>query len=142
MTPRTPPICLAEVLRLKRPNTGFEVRGARTAATELIRMRGVFPSVHLRALPFNLRTIRRRKVMTLEINGFAIEPCSSNRHPFRRTTEPRHEYIFEITPERVVLRATLPDEAGVDRRDALDDAERSERHAHKAAEELQRRTFS
>jgi hypothetical protein len=80
--------------------------------------------------------------MTLEINGFAIEPCSSNRHLFRRTTEPRHEYIFEITSKRIVLRATLPDEVGVDRRDALDDAERSERHAHKAAEELQRRTFS
>src|SRR5579864_5289204 len=110
-------------------------------ATELICMRGVFPSVHLRALPFNLRTIRRRKVMTLEINGFAIEPCSSNRHLFRRTTEPRHEYIFEISSKRIVLRATLPDDADVDRRAALDDADRSEKDAQKAAEEFQRWTF-
>ena len=79
--------------------------------------------------------------MTLEINGFAIEPCSSNRHLFRRTTEPRHEYIFEITSKRIVLRATLPDDARVGRRDALDDAERSEKDAQKAAEEFQRRTF-
>jgi hypothetical protein len=72
--------------------------------------------------------------MTHEINGFAIEPCSSNRHLFRRTTEPRHEYIFEISSKRIVLRATLPDDAGVDR-------DRSEKDAQKAAEEFQRWTF-
>ena len=78
--------------------------------------------------------------MTHEINGFAIEQSSSNRHLFRRVTEPRHEYIFEITSKRIVLRATLP-HVGVDRGDALDDAERSERDAQKAAEEFQRRIF-
>jgi hypothetical protein len=36
---------------------------------------------------------------------------------------------------------TLPDDVGVDREDALDDAERSEKDAQKAAEELQRRPF-
>jgi hypothetical protein len=40
-----------------------------------------------------------------------------------------------------VLRATLPDDVGVRREDALDDAERSEKDAQKAAEEFQRRTF-
>ena len=79
--------------------------------------------------------------MTHEINGFAIEPCNSNRHLFRRMTGPRHEYIFEITSKRIVLRATLPDDARIGRRDALDDAERSEKDAQKAAEEFQRRTF-
>ena len=79
--------------------------------------------------------------MTHEINGFAIEPCSTNRHLFRRMTEPRHEYIFEITSKRIVLRATLPYDVGVRRRDALDDAERSEKDAKKAAEEFQRQTF-
>ena len=79
--------------------------------------------------------------MTHEINGFVVEPSSSTRHLLRRVTEPRHEYIFEITPEHVVLRATLPDDAGVDREDALNDAERSEKDAQKAAEEFQRRTF-
>jgi hypothetical protein len=79
--------------------------------------------------------------MTHEINGFAIAPCGSNRHLFRRMSEPRHEYIFEITSKRIVLRATLPYEIGVDRRDALDDADRSEKDAQKAAEEFQRRTF-
>ena len=79
--------------------------------------------------------------MTHEINGFAIEPCSTNRHLFRRMTEPRHEYVFEITSRRIVLRATLPDDAVVGRRDALDDAERSEKDARKAAEEFQRRAF-
>ena len=79
--------------------------------------------------------------MTHEINGFVVEPSSSTRHLLRRVTEPRHEYIFEITPERIVLRATLPDDVGVDRKDALDDAERSEKDAQKAAEEFQRRTF-
>ena len=44
-------------------------------------------------------------------------------------------------PEHIVLRATLPDDVGVDRPDALDDAERSEKDAQKAAEEFQRRTF-
>jgi hypothetical protein len=77
--------------------------------------------------------------MTHEINGFAIEPCGSYRHLFRRMSEPRHEYIFEITSKRIVLRATLPYETGVDRRDALDDAERSEKDAQRAAEEFQRR---
>ena len=71
--------------------------------------------------------------MTDEINGFAIEQSSSHRHLFRRVTEPRHEYIFEITSKRIVLRATLL-HVGVDRGDALDDAERSERDAQKAAE--------
>src|SRR5712691_267690 len=75
-----------------------------------IRMRLVFPGVHFRGLPFILRTARRRKSMTHEINGFAIEPRSSTRHLFRRMTEPRHEYIFEITSKRIVLRATLPDD--------------------------------
>ena len=80
--------------------------------------------------------------MTDEINRFAIESSSRNRHLFRRVTEPRHEYIFEITSKHVVLRATLPNDVGVDRRDALDDAERSEKEARKAAEELQRRIYS
>jgi len=79
--------------------------------------------------------------MTHEINGFAIEPCGSYRHLFRRMSEPKHEYIFEITSKRIVLRATLPYETGVDRRDALDDAERSEKDARRAAEEFQRRIF-
>jgi hypothetical protein len=43
--------------------------------------------------------------------------------------------------EHVVLRATLPQDAGMDRREALDDAERSEKDAQKAAEELRRRIF-
>ena len=79
--------------------------------------------------------------MTQKINGFVVEPSSSNRHLLRRVTEPRHEYIFYITPEHIVLRATLPDDVGVDRQDALDDAERSEKDAKKAAKEYQRRTF-
>jgi hypothetical protein len=76
--------------------------------------------------------------MTDEINGFAVELCSSNRYLFRRLAEPRHEYIFEITSKRIVLRATLPHDVGLDRRNALDDAERSEKDARKAAEEFQR----
>jgi hypothetical protein len=60
----------------------------------------------------------RSCIMTAEINGFAIEQSSSHRHLFRRVTEPRHEYIFEITSKRIVLRATLP-HVGVDRGDAL-----------------------
>ena len=79
--------------------------------------------------------------MTQEIGGFAIESCSISRHLFRRVTNPRHEYVFEITSKHIVLRATLPNDAGVDRREALDDAERSEKDAQKAAEEFQRRTF-
>jgi hypothetical protein len=104
-------------------------------------MRRAFPSVQFRDLPFILRTIRRRKATRREINGFVIEPSINNRHLFRRVTDPRHEYIFEITSKRIVLRATLPDDAGVDREDALNDAERSEKDAQKAAEEFQRRTF-
>jgi hypothetical protein len=79
--------------------------------------------------------------MTQEIGGFAIESCSISRHLFRRVNKPRHEYVFEITSKCIVLRATLPNDAGVDRREALDDAERSEKDAQKAAEELQRRIF-
>ena len=79
--------------------------------------------------------------MTQEIGGFAIESCSISRHLFRRVTKPRHEYVFEITSKHIVLRATLPNDAGVDRREALDDAERSEKDAQKAAEELRRRLF-
>ena len=79
--------------------------------------------------------------MTDEINGFAIEPSRSNRHLFRRTTEPKHEFVFEITPKRIVLHATLPDDVGRNRADALDDAERAEKDAQRAAEELQRRIF-
>ena len=79
--------------------------------------------------------------MTQEIGGFAIESCSISRHLFRRVTNPRHEYVFEITSKHIVLRATLPNDAGIDRREALDDAERSEKDAQKAAEELQRRIF-
>jgi hypothetical protein len=78
--------------------------------------------------------------MTHEIDGFVIEQSSSNRHLFRRVTAPRHEYIFEITSKHIVLRATLP-HVGADRRDALDDAERSEKDARKAAEDFQRRIF-
>jgi hypothetical protein len=65
--------------------------------------------------------------MTDEINGFAIEPSCRNRHLFRRVSEPEHEYVFEITPKRVVLHATLPDEIGRDRADALDDADAPKR---------------
>lgn len=79
--------------------------------------------------------------MTHEINGFVVEPSSSYRRLFRRVTKPRHKYIFEITPERIVLRAALPDDVGVRWEDALYDAERSEKDARKAAEEFQRRTF-
>ena len=79
--------------------------------------------------------------MTDEINGFAIEPSCSNRHLFRRVIEPKHEYVFEITSKRIVLHATLPDEVGRDRMAALDDAERAEKEAQKAAEEFQRRNF-
>jgi hypothetical protein len=42
----------------------------------LIGMRRVFPGVRVRGLPFILRTIRRRKTMAHEINGFAIEPSN------------------------------------------------------------------
>jgi hypothetical protein len=79
--------------------------------------------------------------MTYEIDGFTIEPATSNRYLFRRMTEPRHAYIFEITPKRIVLRATFPDDVGIDQEAALDDAERSEKDARKAAKELQRQTF-
>lgn len=79
--------------------------------------------------------------MTHVINGFAIEPCTTNRHLFRRLTEPRHAYIFEITAKRIVLRATFPDNAGTGRGDALDDAERCEKNARMVAEEFQHRTF-
>ena len=79
--------------------------------------------------------------MTQEIGGFAIESCSISRHLFRRVTKPRHEYVFEITSKHIVLRATLPNDAGVDRREALDDAERSEKDAQKAAEEFRRQIF-
>ena len=79
--------------------------------------------------------------MAHEINGFSIEPCTTDRHLFRRVTEPRHAYIFEITSKRIVLRATFPYDAGSDWGDAQDDAERSEKDAGKAAEEFQRRTF-
>jgi hypothetical protein len=93
-------------------------------------------------LAFLLRVIQRRKAMAHEINGFIVEPStSSHRHLFRRVTEPRHEYVFWISPDQVVLRATLPDDVGLDREDALEDAERSEKDAKKAAEEFQRRMF-
>ena len=80
--------------------------------------------------------------MTHEINGFTIEPCGGIRHLFRRTAEPRHEYIFEITSNRVALRATLPHDAGIDRKEALDDADRSEKDAWNAAQEFQRRILT
>jgi hypothetical protein len=79
--------------------------------------------------------------MRHEINGFAVEPCTTNRHLFRRLTEPRHAYIFEITAKRIVLRATFPDEGGTGGGDPLEDAERSEQDARNAAQEFQRRTF-
>jgi hypothetical protein len=59
-----------------------------------------------------VHTPGRSRIMTHEINGFAIERSSSNRHLFRRMTEPRHEYIFEITSKHIVLRATLPHDVG------------------------------
>ena len=76
--------------------------------------------------------------MTREINGFAIEPCTTNRHLFQRLTEPRHAYIFEITAKRIVLRATFLDNIG---NRQGDDAERSEQDARKAAEEFKRQAF-
>ncbi len=79
--------------------------------------------------------------MTHEINRFTIEPCGTNRYVLRQMTEPRRAYIFEITSRRIVLRYTFPNDVSIDREDALDDAERSERDARKAAEEFQRRTF-
>ena len=79
--------------------------------------------------------------MTHEINGFVVEPSTSYRRLFRRVTEPRHEYIFYITPNQVELRATLPDDVGVRREDALHDAERSDKDAQKAAEEFRRQIF-
>ena len=79
--------------------------------------------------------------MTHEINGFVVEPSSSDRRLFRRVAEPRHEYIFHITSERTVLRATLPHDVRVRREDALYDAERSEKDAQKAAEEFRRQIF-
>jgi hypothetical protein len=81
----------------------------------------------------------RKKIMTNEINGFTIEPGTTNLYLFRRMTEPRHAYIFEITSKRIVLRATFPNNVGIDRED--DDAEHSEKDARKAAKELQRQTF-
>jgi len=92
-------------------------------------------------LQFLLLTIQSRKTMTHEINGFIVEPSTTNRHLFRRVTQPRHEYVFWIFPDQVVLRATLPDDVGVDREDALQDAARSEEDARKAAEEFQRHVF-
>jgi hypothetical protein len=83
----------------------------------------------------------RKKTMTYEINGFTIEPATANRYLFRRMTEPRHAYIFEITSKRIVLRACFPDDVGIDQEAASDDPERSEKDARKAAKELQRRTF-
>ncbi|HWO35486.1 MAG TPA: hypothetical protein VNO32_42375 [Candidatus Acidoferrum sp.] len=79
--------------------------------------------------------------MTYEINGFNIEPATGNRYLFRRMTEPRHAYIFEITPKRIVLHATFPDDVGIDQEATLDNAESSEKDARKAAKELQRQTF-
>jgi hypothetical protein len=80
--------------------------------------------------------------MMHEINGFIVEPStSSNRLLIRRLTEPRHEYVFWISRDQVKLRATLPDDVGVHREDALKDAERSEAAARRAAEEFQRRIF-
>ena len=79
--------------------------------------------------------------MTYEINGFTIEPATSNRYLFRRMTEPRHAYIFEITSKRIVLRATFPDDVGIDQEAAFGDAERSEKDARKVAKELQLQTF-
>ncbi|HSV25475.1 MAG TPA: hypothetical protein VLJ17_20910 [Xanthobacteraceae bacterium] len=79
--------------------------------------------------------------MTHEINGFVVEPSNSHRRLLRRLAEPRHEYIFWITSDHVVLRATLPDDVGVRREDALYDAECSETDARKAAKEFQRQIF-
>jgi hypothetical protein len=79
--------------------------------------------------------------MTHEINGFVVEPGCGNRHLLRRVSEPRHEYIFHITPEHIVRRATLPHDVRVRREDALYDAERSEKDAQKAAEEYRRQIF-
>ena len=62
--------------------------------------------------------------------GLPLRPVDMARSEAR---EPRHEYIFEITSKRIVLRATLPVVSGVGRREALDDAERSEKDAQKAA---------
>jgi hypothetical protein len=60
---------------------------------------------------------------------------------YRLATKPRHDYVFEITSTHVLLRATPPQDAGIDRGEALDDAERSEKDAQKATEELRRRIF-
>jgi hypothetical protein len=80
--------------------------------------------------------------MTHQFNGFIVEPSTSNnRHLFRRMTQPRHEYVFWIFPNQIVLRATLPDDVGIRREEALKDAERSEKDARKAAEEFQRLTY-
>ena len=79
--------------------------------------------------------------MTHEINGFIVEPSTTNRLLFRKVSQPRHEYVFWIFPDQVVLRATLPDDLGADREDALEDAERSEEDARNAAKEFQRRVF-
>src|SRR5215467_9662416 len=87
-------------------------------------------------LQFLLITIQSRKTMTHEINGFIVEPSTTNRHLFRRVAPPRHEYVFWIFPEQVVLRATLPDDVGIDRKDALEDAARSFMDACDAPQEL------
>jgi hypothetical protein len=79
--------------------------------------------------------------VTEVINGFAIEPSTSNLYLFRRMMQPRHLYVFEVTSKRISLRATFPYYTGVDRAGAFDDAKRAERDAQKAAEEFQRRTF-
>jgi hypothetical protein len=83
----------------------------------------------------------RKRTMTYEINGFTIEPATSNRYLFRRMTEPRHAYIFEITSRRIVLHGSFPDDVDIDQEAALDDAEHPEKDARKAAKELQRRIF-
>jgi chaperonin GroEL len=56
------------------------------------------------------------------------------------TSDYDREKLQERLAKLAGLRATLP-HVGVDRRDALDDAERSEKDARKAAEDFQRRIF-
>jgi hypothetical protein len=116
----------------------FEVTALRSVLIDMFR---AFPGVHLDDLPFILPADECGKVMTHQINEFTIEPCTTNRHLLRRKRRPMHAYIFEITSRRIVLRATFPHETGLDREVAFDDAQRLEKDARKAAEELQRQLF-
>lgn len=77
--------------------------------------------------------------MTTMIDGFSVEPQTSETFMFKRTAVPQHEYEFRLTSEHVGLIQTMP--APVDHGDPGEDAERFEIEAAEAAKKYRDHLF-